>query len=180
MGRRAGRSGLRVFGALLTAAMAFSPLVAQGTAAKFDCDTAAGSFSEIDFSQPGPRYHVSGNVSAKQFRYNGTWIPVANVRIVSADKQSFGGVRLQATTGRGGLELIVQSRVQGRDNSMVVATLRKGELATFSLDVVDGKMTIRVADKLFSGPEIGAGSAVNVTCSSGQFIFQNLNWDAQP
>ena len=175
-----GRADIRGFGVVLAAAVASSPVMAQGTAVKFDCDTAAASFSEIAFSQPGPRYHVSGNVTAKKYRYDGSWVPVATVRIVSADKQSFGGIRLRAPTGSGDLELIIQSRVHGKEDSTVVATLREGEPATFSLDVVDGKMTIQAADRVFSGPELGAGSAVNVTCSSGQFVFQDLEWNAPP
>lgn len=168
----------RVFGVMFAAAWTL-PASAQGMSAKFDCDTAAGAFSELAFSQPGPTYHISGSLTAKQYRFDDQWIPVANVRIVSADKQTFGGIRLQAPSGSGRLELVVQSKVQGKDYGAVVGSFGKGEAATFSIDVENSKMTIRVAGKTFAGPDMAAGSGVSVTCSSGQFLFEKLNWETQ-
>ena len=164
--------------AITAVATAIWSSAATGTSVRYNCATAAGFFSSIEFSQPGPRYRITGDVAAKYYRTTGRWLPVANVRLVSADKSDFGGIRLQVQNYRGPVEVVVQTRVQGKDRSTIVGTIKKAEFAPFSLEVVDGKMIIHAAGKEFDGPEIGAGGTVHVSCSSGDFLFENLDWDA--
>jgi hypothetical protein len=164
-------------GLLFVVAVTFSPCGAHAASIKFDCDTAAGAFSEISVPQSGPAYRIAGSVSARKYRVDGQWAPAATVGLMSADGKSSGAIRLQAPTGRGAVELVVQSRKNGKDYGTVVGTLKKEEVATFSLEAVDGKMTIRTAGKTFDGPDVGIGASVNVTCSSGEFLFENLDWE---
>jgi hypothetical protein len=165
---------------LITLAMGLSPEVANAAPAKFDCDTAAGKYSEFNLPQLGPNYHLSGRLSAKEYRPDRDWFPVANVRFVSADRRIFGGIRLQIPAGSGRVELVVQSKTGEQPRDIGVAVLRKGDAAAFSLDVIDGKMTITVGGQGFPGPDVGAGAAVNLTCSSGEFLFEDVDWDLQP
>lgn len=161
----------------LVLACAAASNVVAAKPAKFDCDTASGSYSEFDFPQSGSNFHISGSVSAKKYRLNDDWYPVANVRLISADKQSFGGIRLQVPEGSGPAELIVQVKVGGKEYGTSAGFFGKDEVASFSLDVVEGKMTIRTGERAFAGPEIGQDASIQITCSTGEFLFENLTWE---
>lgn len=151
---------------------------AGGASARYDCSSPSGHFSAIDFSQPGPRYRITGSVTVNSYRSTGKWFPVANARLISADKKSLGGIRLQVQYYRGPVELVVQTRSEGKDRSTVIGTIKKAEATAFSLEVANGKMIIHVGGKEFEGPEIGPGGTVHLSCSSGDFLFEHLDWDA--
>ena len=163
-------------GIFAVSGLACSQGMAQATSAKFDCDTGSGSFSDLDLPQSGPSYHISGSISVKKLRPSSDWYPVANVRLVSGDKRTFGGIRLQIPEASRPPELVVQSAVGSGANDSPAGVLGKGEVAPFSIDVIGGKMTIRFGDRAFAGPDVGTAATIQITCSSGEFLFENLDW----
>jgi hypothetical protein len=152
---------------------------AGATPIRYDCDTAAGAFSLIDFTQPGPDYRVTGRFSAVKFRNDPQWGPVATVQLVSADQKHAVGIRLRGKNARTPVDLLLQTLDGSGERLAALGTLPVGDWAPFGIEVAGGKITVRAAGRsLIVDAPIGAGATVKISCSSGEFQFDQLDWDA--
>ena len=144
----------------------------------YDCDAAAGTYSNIDLTQSGPAYRVVGRVAGNYFRRHNDWHPVANVRLIAANKKNAVGIRVRRVHLNGPIEFVLQTWVDGRESLKVLSTLRRDEPAPFSIEVEGGITRVRAAgQELVVDPVIGSGATIQIACSTGRFVFEDLDWD---
>jgi hypothetical protein len=90
------RSMIGLCGALLSVAAADA---ARAAPVNYDCDTPAGSYSELSQVQAGPAYHVRGTITALQWRDDRRWSAVGQVRIETSDRSRSIAVRMVRPRG---------------------------------------------------------------------------------
>jgi hypothetical protein len=161
-------------GVAASMALAFGGVSTSATPIRYDCDTAAGSFSMIDFVQPGPDYRVTGRISARAFRAH-EYYPVANIQLVSA--RNLVGLRLRREQANGPIEFVLQSRGQAGLREAVLAIVEQGDATPFLVEVVRGVARVEVAGQSRTvDVPISAGATLQISCSTGQFVFEDLDW----
>ncbi len=166
----------RIAAAALWAGMAAAP--AAAVPINYDCDTAPSSYSMIDLVQPGPDYRITGRITPVQWR-RGPWQPVATVGLISSDNRNVVALRI-ARTGGGPAAITLQSMVKGDQRLTDAGTVGLKQQVPFELALVNGKATLRVGAKSVTTEMVlGAGAKVQVTCSTGQFMFKDLDWEAR-
>jgi hypothetical protein len=104
----------------LVAAFGSLATTAHAAPMSYDCDTAAGRFSELKQVQSGPAYRISGRVAANELAVDKRWVPVANVTIKSADNQSLAMLRLTAPTRKAPLEILLSITKAGNDTTQTL------------------------------------------------------------
>ena len=145
----------------------------------YDCDTAAGSYSMIDLVQPGPGYRIRGTVTGVQFRKDDRWLPTATIALVSADKSNFVSVQLMRQARDSKMELAANGLLRGERRSAEGGRVGLGEAVPFEITSGGGRTVVQFGDKrtIFDF-DLGADSRVQVSCSTGQFRFEGLDWEA--
>jgi hypothetical protein len=153
---------------------------AAAAALSYDCDTASGSFSELKQSQAGPSYRVSGRITARQLRVDKRWLPAGNVAIASADQKVFVMLKLSGLKRpKGPLEVILVNVDGGRKTQQVLGQIGLNETLSFTLSVQGS--TARAEIGRMGGDTvaaIGPGGSVGITCSTGDFMFDDLKLDS--
>ena len=143
----------------------------------FDCDAEGGHYSELVQSQTGPNYALRADISAKRFGQHRDWHPGARMAITSADGKN--SIIMQLAAGSVRPEFLLVSLVTNRDGEQkqyMVTTVNPGEAVHASIDVRDDVVHVEVAGQLAEVPlKLGAGAKVSVGCSTGQFMFENLD-----
>lgn len=172
-------SSFRVIGSICAVALAW-PGLARGAPARFDCDTATGAFSEVDIPQAGPQYHVEGTLTAVRNRTDGHWAPIAEIGLLSADGQAYAGVRAVSPDAGEKIELSIETKYHKKNNIIPVGNTMEKNPNRFSIDLLNGRLTIQVNGKTFDGPDLSEGASLRMSCSSGEFVFQDLDWQEPP
>jgi hypothetical protein len=163
--------------AAAAAAMAAGGSIAEAAPVLFDCDAGSGTYSNIDIPQPGPNYRIVGRLSVSELRFDKDWYPVANARLLAADKKSAVGIRVRRLPGNYPIELVLQTWIGGKERNRVLARLRKGEAAPFSIETTGGVTRVEAGGQsLVVEPVIGANAKIQIACSTGQFSFEDLDW----
>jgi hypothetical protein len=143
---------------------------------RFDCDTAEGNSSELRATQAGPSYRIRGQLTARLLRVHPRWQPTASVIVASADHKVV--VALQMTAPKrpeGPLDLFL-SGPGGDDRPRIeLGQAAIGEKLPFELVVAGGKATARIGDRRAEvAAAVGAGAQVSVSCSTGEFLFEDF------
>ena len=160
----------------LLALLLSSPCAGQSAPGKFDCDAPPGTYSQFDIPQTGPQYHVSGSVSAERYRSDGHWGATATIGLISSDQKAYAGIQLRQIARGDDVVLVIQTSANGKGADNIVRSYGKKEPVTFSIDGSEGRITILAAGKSFAAPDVGTGSLLRLSCSTGEFIFQDLTW----
>jgi hypothetical protein len=133
----------------------------------------------IDFAQAGPDYLITGRVAAVAFRSHRRWSPVATVRLTSTEDKASVAIRIQRTGAGRPIEAVVETHADGMQQSTNVGSLRLGESAAFKIEVVGGSARVTMAGQSQElAPIIGRNAKIEISCSTGQFKFEELDWDA--
>lgn len=142
----------------------------------YDCDTAAGHFSEISLHQAGPDYRVRGSITPLLRRSHVQYVATATVFIYSADRQRT--VAVQIMRGTGSRYEVTTHRVTGGDIGRAsLRPVRTGEAVPFELvSTSNGTFAMVGEQRIDLGPPIGAGARLSITCSTGRFRFSGLDW----
>lgn len=149
---------------------------------RYNCDTAAGAVSTIDLAQTGLAHRITGRFSALNFRKHSEWFPVANVRLLSADRKNAVGLRIQRKTPNAPIELVLQTYIGGKEEQhTTLGALGVGDSARFVIEVTAGKARVQAGGRSIEvNTLIDTSAVVHVSCSSGEFLFEDLDWDAPP
>lgn len=158
-------------------------LPAQAAPMTWGCDTAAGRFSAIELEVPAAGLEVGGTITPNEFRKDATWAPGAWVRIDAADGQNSAEVRYMGggVKSKDGL-VILSGKVAGAERkgdpqlsaitkpvAFAIKVLGPGEVFLMAGDQ-SAKLTGVMGDKV----------KLTVACSTGDFVFSNLEWKSAP
>jgi hypothetical protein len=168
----------RTFCVALLATISFIGAPAGAATAKFDCDTAAKRFSTVSLPIAGQHLRVSGLVSSELIRNDDRWAPKLSLYLAGSGQQ-FGGFSISKQPGQ---PWAVALRYSGKE-SAPVATLSRFDPIPFTLDVNATSGTVDLT--LGSNNYHGSGTAFHaehlaLSCSTGNFMFDELSWEALP
>lgn len=166
---------------LLHAVAALIALAAPANAAPFsyDCDTGAGRFSELKQVQSGPDYRLSGRISANELATHKRWAPGANITVESADKKTRASLRILAPMQRAPLDVVLQITRDGQSEEKALGQVGLSQDLAFILTVAGGQVRAEIGSMRSEAPiAIGSGASVSVVCSTGNFHFDDLRFEA--
>jgi hypothetical protein len=153
----------------------------------YDCDTAAGHFSELILPAPASSFSVTGNIRVLGIAKDKEWAPLARVRIGEAPTSpgstlsSYGGLMLTALPGkavsmRADIVQMFSFDVAGRtDEEGIASTLQAtGATQLFRLSFDGRSVTVAVGSESRSVPLTVSEPVVQVICSTGDFLITDL------
>ena len=143
----------------------------------YDCDTPGGKYSEIKFSQADAAHRVRGTITPLELRAAADWLPTATVYVQSNDKHDLVSVQLMKASGRT-LAVSVSIAEKGRVRKAELGAIKINQAVPFDIYLpASGEGFVQLAGKKIPvGITLGAGAKVSVTCSSGHFRFDPLDW----
>jgi hypothetical protein len=162
---------------LLLAMAAAAAVTGPANAApmSYDCDTAPGRYSELKQTEPGPAYRVSGRIAANELAMDKRWVPVGNIVIESADGKNGARLRLFAPTRRAPLDVVLSTNIGDKVETQTLGQVGLSQELAFSMTVADGRVKVEIGTMRGEAAiEMGAGASVGVTCSTGNFHFDDL------
>jgi hypothetical protein len=165
---------------LLPAMAAVAALAGPAHAAplSYDCDTAAGHFSELKQVQSGPDYRISGRISANELAMHKRWAPGANITVESADKAVRASLRILAPEQKAPLDVVLETRKDGKTETQTLGKIGLSQDLTFVVTVSGGQVRAEIGTMRGEAPTaIGAGASVSVVCSTGNFHFDDLRFE---
>lgn len=146
----------------------------------YDCDTAAGAFSEIRQKQDGPSYAVAGKMGPRQLRAHERWLPTVRIWVEAADGRTSTALQLVPEV-RGGtvFAIVVTSSDGDKKGRTGLGKITLGETLAFSIRAGSEGVRVEAGGKSNLIPvAIGVGGQVGVSCSTGEFDFETLDLDA--
>jgi hypothetical protein len=152
------------------------PAGAMAAPVEYDCDSAAGAFSEISLDQAGPDYRVRGTIRPVLLRSHPRYVATATVFIRSADRRRAAAVQIMR--GRASRYTVSALRVtDGHTGTASLPLIQTGDAVSFELvSNAAGSFALVGGQRIDLGPAIGEAAHLSVTCSTGQFHFSGLDW----
>ena len=140
----------------------------------FDCDTPAGSFSEIVIPLSGTQYWIKGAVTPIKLRSHESFLPAATLLLRAKDNSDSltvqivkegDGIVLKAFTGK--IQKIINlAKVDQKISFEIVASPM-------------GKARVTMAGIAINyDAKLGSNAILEVRCSTGEFKFNGLDWRA--
>jgi hypothetical protein len=181
---RTGRRFVAIFAA--AGVSLFGANAARALPLAYDCDTAAGSYSEISQQQAAPPYRVTGRLTALQRRTHERFLPSAQIRLEGADQRSSVVLRMVPTTRDGDRFTVALATTQDADRDRdrepqadLLITVGINQPVPFELSVSEGEASVRVGVERRTVPlRLGRGARLRILCSTGEFLFDELDWSA--
>jgi hypothetical protein len=168
------------------AAAASAPAAAAGIT--YDCDTAAGHFSELVLPAPGASFIVSGNVRLNTLAASKTYVPVVRIQIAlpSAPGQSpdaYAGFSLgvlpmdakKTPSGASAVQMLSYVASGREDEALPLSIMtRPGTVQPFSLSYDGSQVSVGLGSEAKSFPLKTTEPVVRLICSTGEFLFTDL------
>lgn len=143
---------------------------------QYDCDTAAGAFSELKQPVAGSSFQrVTGKVQVLSGRIDQRWLPAAAIRLDSTDGHSI-AVQLSAE-GRDKGDITANLVAWHKDDSQTqnLGRYDRSEIRSFSISPASAGVTVQFGKEKFDLPfNLATLASVSVTCSTGEFLFTDL------
>lgn len=149
------------------------------SALSFDCDVPADRHSSVSEEFDGPGQTVGGTVELIEGR-RGKFVPVASVRLSSADDQTRAVLRLIAPDANGNsFDIVLTTRSEGgksAESNLGRVTLDRPTPFRIELSSA-GRLMATIGESSFGVDfqPIASGKAM-ILCSTGQFRFHALNF----
>ncbi|WP_414899824.1 hypothetical protein ACMT1E_09250 [Sphingomonas flavalba] len=165
--------------AILTG-LASASIAAEPEEMRYDCDTTPGHFSQFAMPQAPGRQSLSGVITAQALYRGGQWQPTAHVRLVSADGDSWVGVRLtakaqtKAVVQKGAVVRVEIAYRTGKKAVVAdeVGMIPLGQGLPYALTVAGEQVRVRVGESEQVVPlALGDQRKVMLACSTGDFLF---------
>jgi hypothetical protein len=172
--------------ALVACACAIPGIAHAANAITYDCDTAAGHFSELVLPSPGSHFVVTGNIKVNNIAKDKKWAPIVRLRIGSAPAapgaapSGYAGFELAAMAGK---EVSMAAEtvqafsfdVSGKDEEIIPTSLQPaGTAEPFRLSFDGSSVAIDVHGQSRSYPVAADPAVVQVICSTGEFLITDL------
>ena len=145
----------------------------------YGCDTAADRFSALEQQVDLRTFTLSTQIQPNEFR-KGEYAPLAQIYLESADEKNRWAVKLIAPGHKAKAALVFLERTENgkEEEPFPIGSVKLGEKLSISLKVTDGKkISFKIGD-LDGNPEMNLGETASlaVICSTGDFIFSDLEW----
>lgn len=157
-------------------------LLCAGAAAaapiSYDCDTAAGSFSVIEQVQAGPTYHLRGTITPRTWRSDRRWAPSVRIGFGTADDSRRAWITLTRQPDRPGADAGMEVADGGEPGTIALGNVGLNQPIAFDLALSasgDGAVTLGTEHRSFHFNP-GPNAKMSVTCSTGEFLFSDLDW----
>jgi hypothetical protein len=173
---------LGLWGAGLIALAA--PAAAAGIS--YDCDSAAGHFSDLVLPTPQGPFTVTGKVQVNHIATDKKWAPTARLRIGSAEPapgaapDNYAGFELTALPGKS-VSMSPETvqafsfDAKGREAEMIPASLSAtGAPQPFSIGYDGRSVAVSIAGQNRTYQLTGSAPVVEIVCSTGEFLFTEL------
>ena len=161
---------------LFAASLGIAAPTAAATA-KFDCDTAAKRYSQVELPIAAQHVRVSGLVSSNLIRDDDRWAPKLSLYLAGADRQ-FGGFSISKQPNQA---WALALRYSGTETP--VAALERLDPLPFTLDVNASTGTVDLSlghDHYHGSGNPFHAETLTLSCSTGNFLFDQLSWDVLP
>ena len=145
---------------------------------RFGCDTATGRFSPVTIPLTTSQLTFTGKIKPALFRKDSKWLPTAFVRIEDSDKQSI-TIRLTAENSKAEAADATIVVGNGDDRSTAaVGSIPLESTLPFSISYGESEdIAILVNGKKLSIPNrLGDTLTLSLICSTGDFIFEEIEW----
>lgn len=168
------RSMIGLCGALSLIAAAEAATAAP---VNYDCDTPAGSFSELSQVQAGPAFHVRGTITPLQWRDHRRWAPLGQVRIETSDRSRSIAVRVIRPRGAERAEFDIAVDNGSGVVSSELGSLALNEALSFDISLIaNGDTVVQIgAERRSYRLDLGRNVQVSAVCSTGEFLFRELD-----
>lgn len=164
--------------AAVAAGLAVHPAPADAAPMRFDCDAMDGANTEIAQTQDGPAYRLRTRISPKRAGKHRDWRANALILIRSADEKAYVGVRMAASVSKPqGYSVLLETVLGGEHKQFNVTTVKLGDTVDASIDIKGGSARVEVAGQVADlAFPTGKGAVISASCSTGQFIFDDLEF----
>jgi hypothetical protein len=160
-----------------------SRLGSQAAAAQpiyYDCDTPGARYSEIKLTQSGADYRVRGMITPMALRPASGWLPTATVYIKSSTANAYIVVQLMNEAGK----TLAATVEVGRDGSKRRTNAGQTKVADgvpfdIYLPKGGGGFAELAGKRVPIDADLGPDAKLSITCSSGHFRFDPLDWGWQ-
>ncbi len=173
------RSLFAISAAILAASTAPA---AQAAPMTYGCDTAAGRFSAIEVEVPSAGFVVSGTITPNEFRKDPRWGPTVYVRVDSADDQNGAQVRYSGDPKSKDGIITLSGMAAGAERKGDPQLAMIGKPFDFTIQVVSASEVLVMAggQRTKLPAALGAKAKLTIGCSTGDFVFSNLEWKNTP
>lgn len=170
------------------------PQTAGAAGITYDCDTAAEHFSELVLPTSGTHFSVTGNVQMRKMATFKTYVPLARIQVAQASAPGessdqtvgFSLVTMpfdkrKTPTGEPVLQ-VVNFTQAGKEDELETSSLqtKPGSVQPFQL-IYDGKnVVVNVNGATRTLALTASQPVVRVICSTGEFLFTDLEIKAAP
>src|SRR5438270_10385359 len=172
---------------ILSAAAVSSSATAAGIT--YDCDTAANHYSELVLPAPAGPFTVSGVVQLNALAEVSKYTPLARIQISSPSEPgqspaSFAGLSVmglpadarKTPTGSPAIQMVAFNANGKEDEILPLSMLEKpGGAQPFSLTFDGRSVAALISNERRSLPLPAAAPVVRIVCSTGEFLFTNVN-----
>jgi hypothetical protein len=163
--------------------IAMAPSAGQAAPIRYGCDTAAGRFSPIVVELPSAGFEVSGTITPEAFRKDPKWVPTAVVRVEAIEGGSVADVRFvsEGATARDGL-VTFSVKNDGTERKGNQQLLALGQPVPFVIKLLsDSEISVTAGKQAEKWPaRFGSKLKLTIACSTGDFIFSDLEWKNTP
>ena len=154
----------------------------------YDCDTAAGHFSELDLPAPPAPFTVTGSVQINALARDGTYAPITRVQIAAAaapgqSPPAYAGFSLSALpadpkktpSGAPAIQMLSYNTAGKEDEVLPLSTVTKpGTVQPFRLSYDGSNVSVSLGNDAKTIAMRTATPVVRIVCSTGEFLLTDV------
>jgi hypothetical protein len=145
----------------------------------YGCDTPADHFSAIEQKVSLADFSIQTKIQPNEFR-KGEFSPLAQIYFQSTDEKNRWAVKVIALGHKEKSALVMLDVTRdGKDKEWFpVGAVKLGEQLPISISITGGSKIKFNIGGLEGNPELnlGADATLNIICSTGDFVFSDLDW----
>jgi hypothetical protein len=143
----------------------------------YDCDTAAGSYSELSQPAASSKYSISGVLTARKLRTDERWAPSATVTVKTSDSDRLSLQLIAADGTATQLQLLIRNVIDGKESTQPIGVVPVNQAVPFTIFVDGVAANFEAGGRTFNlNVPAGGTRTVSVACSTGEFLFERLEF----
>jgi hypothetical protein len=164
---------------LFMATMSLSP--AWASPMTYGCDTPADHFSAIEQTVSLKNFTLTTKIQPNEFR-KGKYSPLAQIYFESSDQKNKWALQVIAPDYKSKAALVfLDMKEDGKDSEpFLIGSVEIGKQLPVNISVSEGsKIKFNIGEQ-DGTPELKLGdlAKMNIICSTGDFVFSDLEWSA--
>ncbi|MBK8375276.1 hypothetical protein [Sphingorhabdus sp.] len=145
----------------------------------YGCDTPADRFSAIEQQVSLSSFSIKGAIQPNEFR-KGKYSPLAQIFLDSADQKYRWAMKVIALDSKAKDAFVfLEMTENGKESDpFLIGSVKIGAKLSFNISVTEGKIIKFRIGEMDGNPELNLGSqaTLNIICSTGDFVFSDLEW----